>query len=149
MTRARIHAISVKSFNIAIPSFVVLIWIPLALLSFRFSLPFPPPPGLSRHTFWLNPREREHAKGYVDMLEDHFTRICLSQVRAARVKGADGFSKLDMVIFASEETKHFLTCLDVYVTARRAQRTCFEFSSHVSFTKKLKTLPLVSVSCYP
>lgn len=26
-------------------------------------------------------REREHAKGYVDMLEDHFKRICLSQVR--------------------------------------------------------------------
>eukprot|EP00752_Nemacystus_decipiens_P009708 g8669.t2 len=24
--------------------------------------------------------EREHAKGYVDMLEDHFTRICLSQM---------------------------------------------------------------------
>lgn len=25
-------------------------------------------------------REREHAKGYVDMLEDHFSRTCLSQV---------------------------------------------------------------------
>lgn len=29
------------------------------------------------------PREREHAKGYVDMLEDHFTRICLSQVKSS------------------------------------------------------------------
>eukprot|EP00752_Nemacystus_decipiens_P009707 g8669.t1 len=28
----------------------------------------------------LSDREREHAKGYVDMLEDHFTRICLSQM---------------------------------------------------------------------
>ncbi|CAM9530670.1 unnamed protein product [Ectocarpus fasciculatus] len=27
----------------------------------------------------LSDREREHAKGYVDMLEDHFTRTCLSQ----------------------------------------------------------------------
>ncbi|CAM9278851.1 unnamed protein product [Ectocarpus sp. 12 AP-2014] len=28
----------------------------------------------------LSDREREHAKGYVDMLEDHFTRTCLSQM---------------------------------------------------------------------
>eukprot|EP00903_Cladosiphon_okamuranus_P014563 g13507.t1 len=28
----------------------------------------------------LSDREKEHAKGYVDMLEDHFTRICLSQM---------------------------------------------------------------------
>ncbi|CAN0105607.1 unnamed protein product, partial [Ascophyllum nodosum] len=30
----------------------------------------------------LSDREREHAKAYVDMLEDHFTRTCLAQMPA-------------------------------------------------------------------
>ena len=70
---------------------------------------FPVCPQLSRMSCFLTfapflsvdpHREKEHAEGYVDMLENHFTTICLSQVCAQdRGREADRFSAVLSTVY--------------------------------------------------